>query len=505
MIDVGTRKQLFIDDYVIGRLENVWQVLNPAQKHPANPLVRGDRPWESSVVYMYGSVLYDEAEKRFRMWYHQTIEGGYGDNYHAGLLYATSEDGIRWEKPELGIVELDGSTSNNAIQRDHCTDWQFVQNIVYAPDEPDPQRRYKALAFLGADKPKTVRPGYGALFSPDGIHWTSYEQNPVFKYDHVSVCEVCTTLYDERHQQYVAFVKYSYWGCAPRWDRSFGLMRRCQGIMTSPDFIHWSPNQLVLIPDELDDQLADMRIMAAQPVLDFNNPSAHRAEFYGLGGLPYGDLFIGLLWVYDASGSPLPENEGNPPKNGGSQDGPIHVQLVASRDMRDWMRIGKRMPVLPLGEPGAWDGGMILTAARPVIVGDEIRIYYSGYDRGHGLLPPAVNGAIGLATLRLDGFVSINANAGGGTLTTRLLSFAGRRLVVNAETMGGRVAVELSDESGRPLPGFGASDCDGIDGDAVRHVVTWKGKSDVAAYAGTPIQVRFHLERAKLYAFTFEE
>ena len=90
-------------------------------------------------------------------------------------------------------------------------------------------------------------------------------------------------------------------------------------------------------------------------------------------------------------------------------------------------------------------------------------------------------------------------------LTTRLLSFAGRRLVINAEAENGTIAVELIDESGRALPGFGASDCDEFTGDEIRHTVTWNGKSDVEAHAGTAVEVRFHLQRARLCSFTFEE
>ena len=147
MIDIGSRKQLFVDDYAIGKMDDVWQVLNPARKHPANPLVRGDRPWESGIVYMYGSVLYDAAENRYGMWYHQHLPPGeeYGDRHRADLLYATSVDGIHWEKPDLGVCDLDGSTANNVVLRGHQTGWQSVQNIVYDPSDPDSQKRYKAL------------------------------------------------------------------------------------------------------------------------------------------------------------------------------------------------------------------------------------------------------------------------------------------------------------------------------------------------------------------------
>ncbi|MSR59094.1 MAG: hypothetical protein EXS05_15860, partial [Planctomycetaceae bacterium] len=39
-------KQLFIDNYVIESLSGAKKVLNQPAKHPKNPLVRRDKPWE---------------------------------------------------------------------------------------------------------------------------------------------------------------------------------------------------------------------------------------------------------------------------------------------------------------------------------------------------------------------------------------------------------------------------------------------------------------------------
>src|SRR5687767_9214228 len=82
---------------------------------------------------------------------------------------------------------------------------------------------------------------------------------------------------------------------------------------------------------------------------------------------------------------------------------------------------------------------------------------------------------VGLATLRLDGFVSVEAREA-GTLTTRPLVFLGDTLVVNANAAGGSLRVEALDGAGKPIAGFGADDCEPITTDSVRHVVAWKGK-----------------------------
>ena len=509
MINVGTTKQIFADDALIESMVHVFRTLNPGRKHPANPLIVADRPCEESkVVYVYGTALYDDAAAaadRFRIWYSCQIPE-YGSEDHAGLLFAHSRDGIHWEKPELGAVDLNGCTRHNAVLAGNSRAWVSTDGLSYDPDETDPARRFKLLGFLGAEEPESSRPGYGAFFSPDGIHWEAYAGNPLFKYDHVSVCEVATTIYNEQSAhprkdhpldmyRYYGSVKYSSYMCPPIYGRSFGYMRRAAGIMTSNDFIHWSPNHLVLQPDEIDDFLCRQRVMTASPILKRNRPEEHRAEFYGMPLMPCGDILLGCLWVLDASGAIR--------EDGGNQEGPMHVQLVGTRDLRRWERLGERMPLIAPGAPGEWDCGSIYTVNKPIIVGDEIWLYYSGRQEGHYHPDPNAPGSIGLAQWRLDGFVSMNADAGTGTLTTKSLTFSGERLVINAEAGNGEIAVELLDETDSPIEGFEAASCIPFKGDSVRHEVSWKAAGGLAALADRPVKLRFHLNRARLYSFVF--
>jgi len=509
MIDVGTTKQVFADDELIESMVHVFRMLNPGRKHPANPLLVADKPWEESrPIYVYGTALHDPSaqdEDRFRIWY--MCHASESRKEHAGLLFARSEDGVHWEKPNLGLAKLDGSTANNALWVNSSRGWHQMIGLSHDPDDPDPARRYRALAFLGADEPKSVRSGYGAYFSSDGLRWHPYEDNPVFKYDHVSVCEVATTIYNEQsasprpghsldRYRYYGSVKYSSYMCPPIEDRSFGYMRRAAGIMTSDDFIHWSPNHLVLQPDEIDDFLCRQRVMAASPVLRYNRPEQHRAEFYGMGRMPCGDILLGFLWVLDASGSIRDD--------GGNQEGPVHVQLTGTRDLRRWNRLGERMPLLSPGPPDAWDCGSIYTCNRPIVVGDEIYLYYAGLNQGHGH-EPGVAGSIGLATWRLDGFVSIHANSVTGTLTTRPLKFSGERLVINAEAEEGEIVVELLDASGCPIPGFEAQNGVSFRGDSTHHEVAWKQGCELGDLIGRPVKLKLYMRCAKLYSFTFEK
>jgi hypothetical protein len=166
------------------------------------------------------------------------------------------------------------------------------------------------------------------------------------------------------------------------------------------------------------------------------------------------------------------------------------------------------------GKVGDWDCGFFTTAAQALRVGDEVRLYYGGANYTHGT--PCLyrakgtgrmskfTGSLGLATWKLDRFVSVDGPAEGGTLTTVPVRFKGKRLEINAATrLGGRVVVDLLDAAGRPLKGFEPSDA--FRGDELRHTITIAASADLSALAGTRVTLRFHLERAQLFSFAFRE
>jgi hypothetical protein len=172
---------------------------------------------------------------------------------------------------------------------------------------------------------------------------------------------------------------------------------------------------------------------------------------------------------------------------------------------RDWQQTAKDAVFLPYGEfKKEWDWGSIAaTYHPPLVVDDEIRIYYTGINgrNWHNYHKDASDHAVGLATLRLDGFVSVNAGEEPGTLTTRSLVFLGDTLVVNANATGGSLTVEALDPEGTVIEGFGTADCAPITTDSVRHVLRWRDNPDCHLLQGRPIKLRFHLRNAKLYAF----
>ncbi|MDQ3625124.1 MAG: hypothetical protein M3463_22045, partial [Verrucomicrobiota bacterium] len=174
VVDIGDRRELFVDHYLIDRLEDANLVLH----HPVDegPVMRFDKPWEGPFC---GYVTVIQDGDLFRLYYRglpsvDTIER---------TCYAESTDGIHWTKPELGLHGIEGSKANNVIllPRDPAETGGVKELITHnfsplldANPKVDPKRRFKALAGNGL--------ALYALASPDSIHWSRISERPVIEY-----------------------------------------------------------------------------------------------------------------------------------------------------------------------------------------------------------------------------------------------------------------------------------------------------------------------------------
>ncbi|MGE0607169.1 MAG: hypothetical protein AB7O62_08765 [Pirellulales bacterium] len=361
-------------------------------------------------------------------------------------------------------------------------------SVFFDPTDEDAARRYKMICF-------DISRGYLAMTSPDGLNWTEQSPKPIVPISYVD--DVITAFFDHRTGQYVALPKMM--------TPVFGRQRRSVYLSSSHDFRHWSKPEPAFFADRRDDLGSLARLERVRPLLNYpDNPNVMRTEFYGAGAYVAESCVVGFPWSFTINA--------NVPR-AGSQEGPIEAQLAVSRDLETWHR-PFRTPIIPPGEPGEWDGGMVLTASQAIDVGDEVWLYYGGANYTHGapiLYEEATqdkdfqySGSIGLATWPRDRFVSANGPAAGGTLTTVPLRFAGKRLEINAVTQGrGEVRVELLDAAGKPLPGFGPSSA--VKGDNLRHAVAFPEPADLAELAGKLVCLRFQLRDAQLYAFAFRD
>lgn len=457
LVDLTGPWQLFVDDYVLNEKINIKRVYHPFTKYAGNPLLIADRPWEGRTSYVYGTVLPEEEGKGYRMWY----QGWTGKEYTN--LFATSRDGLTWTKPQLGIVDFNGSTLNNIFLR--RTKEDHLPQIIYTPWEKDPNRRYKLINYdYGRTKPNHLVSGFWGAYSADGIHWTDANRNPVLK----DPGDVGNFVWDAHAKKYIGYPKVF----AP----VRGFNRRCVGFTATTDFERWPSAQLILVPDKIDDY--------------WTSGGNQRTEFYGLTAFPYQSTYIGFLWIFHITD--------------GKNDGPIFCELVSSRDGINWTRQeainGKRLPVLSIGEKGAWDGGMVFTTNHPLVEGNTIKMWYGGSSATHSGREDSSRSGIGMATLRKDGFASLDAGAKEGVVTTKKLKNVHGIFHVNTNATKGWLKVEILDADGKVLPGFGRKDCDPIKADNTDIQVTWQQNKEIPVSKGG-VYIRFILKNASLYSF----
>ena len=485
--DVADKTQLFVDQVLVRDTKGVSLTLHQATKHPANPLMKVDKPWEGWRILIFGSVLYDEDEHIFKMWYQSgdspefTVNAGESSS-GAAVLYATSKDGIQWEKPLVGTIQAKFSKRHNAVL-DNCD----LPSVIKDKNDPDPSRRYKMICWIHSN----FR-GYRTFTSPDGLHWAPLSKEPICR-----GADVITGYYDEARQMYVAYPKII--------TTVRGHNRRVFYLITSKDFEHWSEPELVWTVDLRDDAGSLGRIERFRSMLDVpDNPAEIRTEYYGIGAYQHESCTLAFPWIFTI----------NNRARYGNQEGPFELQLGVSRDLKNWER-PFRVPCVATGDiaKNEWDCGLICTPAQAIRVGDEIWLYYAGSNYTHGtpaIYPQSREGrgtkytaSIGLVKWKLDRFVSVDAPHEGGTLTTVPIVFSGEELQINAAVKpGGQITVRPLTAAGQPLPGFGQSLP--FHGDGLREKIRWPEGVSIASLKGKPISLEFSLKNAELYSFAFK-
>ncbi len=483
LCEVGNQKQLLFDDYVVEDIRDTKRKINKPIKYSGNPIIVTDRPWESfaipndsaSLPVMPNTVLYDKEEKIFKMWgtifRYVFYDSAKNSGYTYWAVYLTSKDGIHWQKPNLDIVEFNGSKNNNIIMQGKW--WAPVGTVIKEMSEPDSQKRYKMLYtdVYGMDVFKKMsfdelKKNYKKLldeyyqngkvqsvvcvaYSPDGIHWTPSKDNPVMYTE--SDC-MNTVFWDKNINKYVWFMRPNVY--AGPWKRRIARTE-------SKDFIHWDFPRTVLVPDELDP-----------------------TRFYGMPVFYDDGVYFGLLQIYyDKSAK-------------------IEIQLAYSRNSFDWKRLPTREVFIGNGPKGSFDEGMIFTAP-PVKVGNELWFYYSGATSSHN----ETGGirAVGLAKIKADRYIAQeNVDGKEGKVLTRPFVLKGNKININALTKNGSVQTELLTFEGEKIKGFEKENSIPFVGDSLNATVKWKGKEDISELKGKIIRIKFYLNNASIYSFKID-
>ena len=462
-VEIGTRLEPFVDDWLIESMDDVCLQLHPPEKHDI--ALEFSTPWEGpSSAYI--TVM--QVDDRYRMYYR-------GSGRHPSpevTCCAESEDGITWDRPHFGIFEHDGSTENNIVWTDVGSHnlMPFKDSNPHAPDE----ERFKALGG-----------GYIGLTSPDGLHWKKIREEKII--DPFVKCVgdgdwIGQAFWDSEQQQYVAYVRG--WRITPstRFQHempavddgtpypvchvpgSFRQVLRC----TSSDFVEWTEPTFINFGDA---------------------PLEH---FYTNAITPYfraPHVYLSFPKRFSPERTKIADH---------GKEGVSDAVFMSSRDGVNWDRRFMEAFIRPGLDQKNWTQrnnmpawGLLPTAH------DEISLYYSeNYDHP--------TGRVRRATVRTDGFVSVHADYQGGEFVTRPLVFGGSELVVNYSTSAvGSIRVEIQDVDGNPCTGRTLTDSPEVFGDEIEHAFEWKGGSDLRHLGGQPVRLRFVMNDADLYSIRF--
>jgi hypothetical protein len=435
-MDVG--RQLLVDDFLIAET-TLRRSFHAATYHPKSPVLRPDREWEADkdgglAMSFSDGVWYDPKDRLFKKWYMA------GAARHT--CYATSKDGVVWEKPALDVKP--GSNIVQSGARDSSTVW-------LDHEEKDPARRFKM--FRSCPGGSTVKGAYGlaTFFSPDGIHWSD---PPLLS---GSCGDRSTVFWNPFRKVWVYSIRQG-WG-QPRARRYWEMKDPASG----PQWSALGDAAMWVGADALDPARDDYKVPC---------------QLYNLDGTAYESLIVGLFTIWRGQFA--------------DRQKPNEVCVGFSRDGWHWDRPDRR-PFAPVSETyGDWNYSNVQSVGGGCLVmGKELWFYVSGRSGAPKGSSKQGSCVTGLATLRRDGFASMDAGAEGGTLTTRPVSFKGRQLFVNLDAPQGELKVDVLE--GEKI----ALSSPSLHGDAT----TLATGLDVGSLAGKPVRFRFHLKMGKLYAF----
>ncbi len=466
-IDVG--RQLLVDGFLIEQT-TLRRTFHPAEYHPANPVMKPDRPWEFGsggwfAAPFSGGACYDPSDGLFKMWY----TGGY---LHSSCL-ATSKDGIRWDKLSFDV--------------------QKGTNVVILPKNPEARRSVDTTSVWLDHDAKTPKErfkyfatesghikGWAMVYrtSPDGIHWTDALTTTRIRGDRTTV------FYNPFRKVWVLSERISWGGRARRYCEDADPKRLIEeGALTdSKKGVNWVAGEMI-----------DPKHTAEE--------HARKPELYNLDAIPCESLMIGAFSIWQG------------PSNGNC--GKMDLQkrndilLGFSRDGFHWDRPDRRRFISCTWDEKDWRYGNVQSVVNGcLVVGDKLYFYFSGRAKpGRGMYDTDgrktegwdKDAATGLAIIRRDGFASMDADKETGTLTTRPLTFTGTYLFVNVDCPDGELRAEVLDKDGRVIEPFTLDNCKPVSCDKTLEAVTWG--QDLAKLSGQPVRFRFSLKNGSIYSF----
>lgn len=286
------------------------------------------------------------------------------------------------------------------------------------------------------DQPKDGAAGAMLASSVDGLAWTKDVRGTVFTEHNDAFTLLAVNSGFLLYQTALAD-----WPDKPHQD-NLANKRRVQSIRESDDLVQWTPQQIVLQPDQNDEP---------------------RTEFYMMKAFPYGHGYGAVLLKYYAD-----------PSAPGRHSAIYKMELMVSRDARNWLRIFRETDL------GFW------TYAEPFTF------------QGKLCFPISKNGVMTLVRYHPEKLVAVAADAEEGEFVTRPFTIPASDLGIHADARNGYIDVEVLDAAKTPLT-FDSCRIAQVQGEKIP--LTWDDfySSELPL---TECRLRFHIRNARLYAVT---
>jgi hypothetical protein len=470
--DIGGRRELLVDDYLVESLSGcaAFRMHHP---QPREIVLVHDAPWEGSGTGYHTVFRHDRLyHMYYKAWHLAPEEGKMRMPHDTIAAYARSADGIHWVKPELGIFEYEGTRRNNIIWMGKGAH-DFTPFYDTRPGCPAAEQ-FKAVGY-GPD-PK----GAYAFKSADGIHWSFLQQDPI----------LTEGAFDSQNLAFWDSVRGEYRVYFRAFDKGVRVIRAA----VSKDFRNWSKAEALVYPGAPAEALYTNQI---KPY--------YRAPHLFIG---FPARYVERNWTPAVEALPEPGlRKLRASSNTRYGSAVTDALFMTSRDGTTFQRWGEAFLRPGLRNRHNWSYGdnyiawhVVETESAMDGAPRELSLYATeSYFTGD-------SSYLRRFTLRIDGFVSINAPLKGGEILTRPLLFKGAKLVLNfSASAAGGIRVEVQDTAGKALPGYGLDDCIELLGDDLARTVTWQDGEGLAPLAGVPVRIRFVMKDADLYSFQFQE
>lgn len=483
-IKVGQESLLLIDNTFVEDSWDVKRILRTPQKHPGNPLVVADLPWEDQVCNC--SVIYDEDAQRYRMWYHVMDRSAWMHQFTLNdwtpehgmpyfCAYAESFDGVNWEKPLFDDKPYREFKKTNVV----LIGEQKVQAPIVTPVPAALDRTEKFMLMYKDNLPDSN----GALclaYSNDGVHWEKDPRNPCFTHAKDTQYNM---IHDSLRQRWLLFgrpgVLAGKTGMADHPEHNF---KRRTAVSVGKTPFDLSFPRTIIWPDELD-----------QPY--FDNMNVDRV----------GSHFVG----FQAQMSPMPKME-------------FDIHLVFSHDGLHWQHLAERSPWIARGAQGSYDAGSTSSCSRIVTVGDKSYVYYRSGTRGQGGSEDNYGGVCRVEFPK-ERLIGQAGSERGGFILTREMVVAGPKLCINVHPANPysidnpdlshcyhELKVEILEKNpdnkqSRKIPGFTFDECCCQPVNLLDYHVTWENNNTLDELIGKPVYIRFFLKNMTIYSMRFSD